>query len=168
MAAEKGFVFFLKQWAKCFNVVGYAGCALMLCLSVIDIVGSKFFLWPLPGGADVIGLTALLVAAFPIASTELSGGHVRLDIGLAFLPKRAKTACQRIGNILGVFLFVLIILASMKYAMSLQRTGEASMTVAIPLFPFAYAIALSCIPTLLVLVLEVIKPEKVQKEVDKI
>jgi TRAP-type C4-dicarboxylate transport system permease small subunit len=168
MTAENGFVRVVKRWSLWFNFVAYAGCALMLSLSVVDIVGSKIFSWPLPGGADVIGLIAVLVAALPIAATELSGGHVRLDLVLAFLPKKIRVAFRRIGTLLSLVLFLLIAIASMKYGLSLQNTGEASMTVAIPFFPFVYAIVLACIPTLLVLIIELFASENAEKEGDQI
>jgi TRAP-type C4-dicarboxylate transport system permease small subunit len=168
MPAENRFERFVKQWAKWSSFVAYVGCALMLILSVIDIVGAKLFRWPLPGGVDAIGLLAVLVAALPLASTELTGGHVRLDLGLAFLPKRIKTICQRVGNVFSLILFIFLIVSSFKYGVAMQTTGEASMTVAIPFAPFVFAIVLACLPVLLVLLLEIKRPESVEKEVDKI
>ncbi len=163
MKTEKGSVIFARRWGGRFNFVAYGACSLMLCLSVIDILGAKLFAWPLPGAADVVGLLAVLVAAFPIASTELSGGHVRLDLGLVYLPKRMKAFFQGVGNALSVALFVLMIIAFTKYGINMQKTGEASMTVAVPFYPFVYAIVISCLLALFVLILELVRSVNTEK-----
>ena len=164
MPEEKGLEKFVKQWSKWFNYIGYAACMLMLCLSVIDIVGSKIFRWPLPGSIDTISLIAVLIAVFPLASTELVGGHVRLDLGLIFLTPRMRKICQALANILSLVLVVLLIYSSMKYGIKLLVTGEASMTVAIPFYPFVFATVIACLPLLLVFVLELTKPETLEAE----
>jgi TRAP-type C4-dicarboxylate transport system permease small subunit len=164
MAEKKGLEGFVRRWSRWFSYVGYAACLLMLCISVIDILGSKLLRWPLPGAFDVVGLIALLVAAFSIAETELVGGHVRLDLGLVFLPKAMKRVCQVVANLLSFVLIVLLIFSSVKYGIKLLLTGEASMTVAIPFFPFAFAIVLGCLPVLLVLYLEIAKPKAIEEE----
>jgi TRAP-type C4-dicarboxylate transport system permease small subunit len=164
MPEEKGFEKFVKRWSKRFNYVGYAACMLLLCLSVIDILTGKLFRWPLPGVFDIAGLIAVLIAAFPLASTELAGGHVRLDLGLVFLPKRIRRFCQLFANTLSLALVILLIYSSVKYGIKLLVTGEASMTVAIPFFPFVFAIVLGCLPLVLVFVLELTKPEAVEAE----
>jgi TRAP-type C4-dicarboxylate transport system permease small subunit len=136
----------------------------LICTSVIDIIGSKLFSWPLPGAFDLVGLIAVLIGAFPLASTELAGGHVRLDLGLIFLPTKMKRFCQILANILSLALVLLLIYSSMRFGFKMFITKEATMTVAIPLFPFVFALVLACFPFLLVFFLEIKKPEDIEAE----
>ncbi len=112
----------------------------------------------------MVSLIAVLVAAFPIASTELAGGHVRLDLGLVFLPKSLQKFCRFLANVLSLGLVVLLIYASVRFGIKMLVTHEATMTLAIPLFPFVFAFVLGCLPLLLVLFLELKKPEAVETE----
>ncbi len=159
---------FVKSWSKRFMYVAMAAVAIMLIVSVIDMVGLKLLAKPIPGGVDIIGLVAVFIASFGISTTELVGGHVRLDLGLVFLPKRMQDFCRKLSHILSIFLFVLLLFASIKYAISLMKSGEASMTIAIPFYPFVLSLVVGCIPILLVFVMELIKPEQIKKEVDKL
>jgi len=164
MLVTSAFERFVRLWAKRFNYVGYVACALMLCISTVDILGGKLFSWPLSGAFDMVGLLAILVGAFPIASTELVGGHVRLDMGLVFLPKKIKKFCQILANVLSLGLVGLLIYSSVGFGIKMLVTGEATMTVAIPLFPFVFAFVLACLPALLVFFLELKLPETLEAE----
>jgi len=170
MQSDSAFDRFVKLWAKRFSYVGYAACGSMLCLSVVDIVGSKLFSWPLPGAFDMISLIAILVTAFPFASTELVGGHVRLDLGLIFLPKKAQRFCRNLANLLSLFLVVLLVYSSIRFGIKMVVTREASMTLAIPFYPFVFALILGLIPALLVFFMELKKPEALEadKEGDRL
>ena len=54
-------------------------------------------------------------------------------------------------------LFALLAYFSFKYANSLRRSGEVSMTQKIPFYPFVYAMAVCFVVTLLVLILDLTK-----------
>jgi TRAP-type C4-dicarboxylate transport system permease small subunit len=164
MRSDGAFDRFVKLWAKRFSYVGYAACLSMLCLSVIDIVGSKLFSRPLNGAFDIISLVAVLVAAFPIASTELAGGHVRLDLGLVFLPKSLQKFCRLLANLLSLGLVVLLVYASIRFGIKMLITHEATMTLAVPLYPFVFALVLGCLPLLLVFLLELKEPGALDAE----
>lgn len=170
MPEDKGSERFIKLWSRRISLVSMVGLGVMLIVSLIDIIGSKFFLWPFPGGMDIVSLIAVIVIAFAIATTELIGGHVRLDLGLGLLPKSIKALCQKIGHVLSIIIFLLLMYASMIYGVSLLKSGEGSMTVGIPFYPFVFVITFACVPVVLVLLIELIKPEKVEKEkeLDKI
>jgi hypothetical protein len=56
-----------------------------------------------------------------------------------------------------MLLFVLLGWQSYDFGHTLQASGEVSMTVGIPVYPFVYGIAFSCIVVFLVLLLQYLK-----------
>lgn len=145
---------FTRQWGEWFNWVAIAAIAAMLGVVVVDIVGSKLFRWPVPGSMDIIGLLGLLAAAFAIARAEIFKQHVRVDFLLTGLKERTQGMIGIVSNFLALTLIALVIWRSVDYGMSMQVSKTSSPTLRIPSFPFGYAIALTCIPLFLVLLLE--------------
>ncbi|MEJ2725903.1 MAG: TRAP transporter small permease [Deltaproteobacteria bacterium] len=144
----------IKRWGGLFNWVAVAGLVTMLCVSVIDIVAGKLFGWGLPGTIDIIGLLGTFVIAFALAQTQIRGRHVRVDFILIRLPERARGVLDSVSSFLSLALFVLLIWTSVEYAIRLRFSGESSQTLAIPFFPFVFAIALATIPLALILACE--------------
>ena len=60
-------------------------------------------------------------------------------------------------NLLGLGLFILLAWKSYEYGRALRTANEVTSASRLPLFPFAWWIALSCIPLCLVLANEIVK-----------
>jgi TRAP-type C4-dicarboxylate transport system permease small subunit len=54
------------------------------------------------------------------------------------------------ASFLSLVFFLLIVWRSIMYANSLVKTGESSLTAHIPMAPFAYSIAVACLPAVLI------------------
>jgi TRAP-type C4-dicarboxylate transport system permease small subunit len=126
--------------------------ALLLCVSVVDVVASKLFSWPVPGSIDIIGLLAVLAVAFGMAKTEMFARNIRVDFLVMRLPAKIQNVCGVIDAILGFILWAFVIWSSLNYTILLHRSNEGSPTLVIPYYPFAFAIAVGCVPLLMVLV----------------
>jgi TRAP-type C4-dicarboxylate transport system permease small subunit len=131
-----------------------AGIALgvMMIITVVDVVGSKFFKWPLPGGIELIGFMAIIVAAFPIAYTQLKRGHIEVEYFVEKMPLRAREVIYGIVTVLGIGLFTVLAWRCYDLGRSLQESGEVSMTQGIPFYPFVYALAFCCLPVCVVMI----------------
>jgi TRAP-type C4-dicarboxylate transport system permease small subunit len=147
----KWFDRFAKRVSEWFSRVSIVAIALILCLSAVDIVGSKLFSWPLPGSIDLIGLFLVLASAFGIAQAEIFERHIRIDFFTARLPKRLRSFCSATSAAISFALWVLVIWGSVKYAVILQGSKEGSSTILIPYFPFALAVALGSVSLALVI-----------------
>jgi len=129
------------------------GLLLMMAITCIDVVGAKVFLWRLLGAIDIVMLSQIVAIAFACAMTLIIGRHVRVEFFVARLPRRAQAVIDSIILLLGLGLFSVIIWRLCVLGYSFQTTGEYSATAHIPLYPFAYGIALASIPVCLVLLL---------------
>ena len=156
---------FTKSLSNWFSWVAGAGLVAMISLIVADIIGIKFFNWPIPGAIEMVGFLGVVVTAFAIAYTQVLRGHIQVEFFVMRLPKRLQASIIALVSLLGVALFALLAWRSYDFARVLQSTGEVSMTQRIPFYPFVDAIAFCCLPVCLVLLAEFLK--SVTKAVQK-
>lgn len=148
---------FNRLAASLFEWVGLAGLLVMMFVTCIDVIGSKVFLRPVPGSIDIVMLCQLVAISFVAASALLLGRHVHVEFFITMLPPRIRDIVDCIMHFFSLTLFALIVWRLSTYGYSLFTGKEVSPTARIPLYPFAYGIALACIPVSLVLLSSFIK-----------
>jgi len=137
--------------------LGLAAMLLMMVITCIDVVGAKVFLWPLLGAIDIVMLSQIVAISFAAGMALIVGRHIQVEFFFDLMPRRAQAVINSFVLLLGLGLFIVIIWRLCVLGYSFQTTGEYSATAYIPLYPFAYAIALGSIPVCLVLLLEFLK-----------
>jgi TRAP-type C4-dicarboxylate transport system permease small subunit len=137
----------LSNW---FEWIGLAGILLMATITCIDVVGAKVFHWRLFGAIDMVMLFQTVAIAFATSMALILGRHIKVDLFINRLPRRAQAVIDIIALLLGLGLFILIIWQLFMLGYSFQTTGEYSASAQIPYYPFAYGIALASIPVCLV------------------
>jgi len=140
----------LERVSNWFNLVAAGAVLLMFALMVVDILSSKIFNRPIIATVDVASLLALVVASFSVSRTILAGRHIEVDFIVSKLPRGARKTCNTIASFLSLAFFFLIVWRSFLYGYSLQVTGESSLTTHIPMAPFAYGIAIACVPAVVI------------------
>ena len=144
----------LSDW---FEWIGLAGMLLVMAITCIDVVGAKVFKWPLLGALDMVMLSQIVAISFAASMVLILGRHIRVEFLFNLLPRRARAIINSFVLLLGLGLFSVIIWRLCVLGYSFQTSGEYSMTVYIPYYPFAYGIALASIPVCLVFLLEFLK-----------
>jgi len=137
-----------------FEWIAFAGLLVMMLVTCVSVVGSKLFLWPVPGNVDIVTLAQIVAITFAAAFTQIIGRHVRVEFFVSRLPKRAQAVLNSFVSLFLIALFVVIIWRSCLLGQSFQATGQVSLSARIPLHPFAYGIALASIPICLVFLRE--------------
>jgi TRAP-type C4-dicarboxylate transport system permease small subunit len=133
----------LSGW---FEWIGLAGLLVLMFITCIDVIGAKLFLKPVFGGIDIVMLSQLVAISFAAAFSLLLGKHVTVEFFVPRLPRRAQAVADSIAFLLGLIFFVLIVWRLCVHGYSFQTGGEVSATARIPLAPFAYGIAIACVP----------------------
>jgi len=154
MTALNKFEKFNRSLSGWFEWIGLAGLLVVMFITCIDVIGAKVFLRPVFGAIDIVMLSQLVAISFAAAFSLILGRHVRVEFFVVMLPRRVQAVIDGIVFLLGLILFILIIWRLCVYGYFLQTGGEESATAGIPLYPFAYGIALASIPVCLVLLLE--------------
>ena len=148
---------FTRSLSRYLEWVGVIGFLLMFLANFVDVVGAKFFLWPLPGSLEIIGFSQIVAIAPAIAFALLLDRHIRVEFIIMRLPRRIRETVCGISSFLGLVTFALILWQSYLYGESLQKAGEIGSTSHIPFYPFAYFIAFCCVPVCLAFLMEVLK-----------
>lgn len=149
MSKMEAFEGFLDVWTDRFNWVSIAALAVLLCVALIDIIGSKLFNRPVPGSIDIIGLLGGIITAFSVARTQNLGRHIQVDFVALLLPKKIQYIIGTVSSSLCFIFIIIVILTCFEYGISLQESNERSITLSIPFYPFVYAMIVAFIPLLL-------------------
>ena len=137
--------------------IGILALLLIMAITCVDVIGAKLFLRPVPGALDIVMLAQTVAVSFCVAATLSAGGHVSVEIFLMHMPPIPKRITTILIEGLSLFLFVLIVWQLALYGHELRLEGEVSPTSRIPLYPFAYGIALGALPACIELGMRIIK-----------
>jgi len=147
-----------NRWLSvCCEWLGLAAILVMMAVTCIDVVGSKLFHRPLLGSIDMVQLSQIVAISFAAGMAQILGRHVQVEFVYNLLPRRAQAVIDSIWPLLSLGLFIVVIWRLWVLGNSFKTTGEYTATAYIPLYPFAYALALACIPVCLVLLMEFLK-----------
>jgi TRAP-type C4-dicarboxylate transport system permease small subunit len=148
---------FNRQLGDWCEWLGLAALLLMMVITCIDVVGAKVFLRPVLGAIDIVQLSQIVAISFAAGMTLILGRHIQVEFFFNLLPRPVQAISDSVVRLLGLGLFIVIVWRLFVLGRSFQTTGEYTATAYIPLYPFAYAIALACIPVCLVLLLDFLK-----------
>lgn len=123
-----------------FNSLAAIAVVLMMLLTCADVI-LRMFRRPIPGTYELIGFLGTLVIAFSLAYTSLEKGHIAVEILVEKLPRKLKVAAGTFASAISAALFALITWQSLAYAADIRQSGEVSVTLTMPIYPFIYGIA---------------------------
>jgi len=144
-------------WSSLFNWVALAALLGMVGIVSADIIGAKFFNFPLPGAVELVSFLGVIVAGFSAARTYELGRHIRVDFIVRLLPLGVQRILLCIGLLLSMVLFGLLIWRTFLYGRDIAEAGEVSLTLHIPYTPLVYGLAVACMPLFLLLLGEFVR-----------
>ena len=130
-------------------IAGSAIVAMML-LTCTDVV-LRYFRKPIPGTYELVCFLGAVAVAFAMAHTSVEKGHVAVSFVVSLLPQRIQGLIESITTSFGLIFFVLIAWQSLIYANDLRLSGEVSLTLELPFYPFVYGISFSAAIVCLIL-----------------
>ena len=144
---------FLLTVTNILNRVASVSVIIMMFLTCADVI-LRYFRCPIPGTYEMVGLLGSIFVSFSLAKTSLDNGHIAVDFFFQKLPMPARRVIESTNILISTVLFGFITWYSFFYAIDLKRTGEVSMTLQIPVYPFVLGISLGCAMLCIVLVLQ--------------
>jgi TRAP-type C4-dicarboxylate transport system permease small subunit len=136
--------------AKRLYWVAGAAIVVMMLLTCADVI-LREFRRPIPGTYELVCFLGALAVAFAMAHTSVERGHVAVSIVVQLLPQRIQALVESITSGFGFIFFALIAWRSVLYASTLQHSGEVSLTLRLPFYPFVYGIGFAAAAVCLVL-----------------
>ena len=140
---------------KLYWVAGVAIVVMML-LTCADVV-LRYFRKPIPGTYELVCFLGAAAVAFSMAHTSVERGHVAVTFVVSLFPRRIQGLIEIITTIFGLLFFSLISWQSVIYANDLHRSGEVSLTLELPFYPFVYGISISAAIVCLILLSDLFK-----------
>lgn len=115
----------------------------MMVLTCADVV-LRLFRRPIPGTYEMVSLLGAMVVSFSLAHTSLKRGHIAVDFVMQKFSSKVQRVTDSISSFFCTILFGIISWHMVLYAVDLQESGEVSMTLQMPVYPFVYAVAAGC------------------------
>lgn len=134
-----------KRIAEGLEWVGLLGLMLMMLFTLIDVIGSTVFNKPLRGATELVGYIQIIAIGGAVAIGFYANRHIAIDFLVLLLPKAVKKLVNKFVAVVCLAFFVILSWQSFIYGATLQKSGELSSTAHLPLYPFAYFIALAAI-----------------------
>jgi TRAP-type C4-dicarboxylate transport system permease small subunit len=136
--------------------IGLVAMAAMALTTLIDVIGSKVFHKPLPGSTEITGIIQVVTIAGGLAFSKIAGSQIRVDFIFDLLPEKGKAVLDLFGALLGLGFFVIASWMSFENGFTLYGSGTRTFLLGIPLYPFAFWIALCCLPMICILIVEMV------------
>ena len=134
----------INEWlSDVFLWIGGIALVVMTAVSCINM-GLRMLGAPIAGIYDLVCYLGALVAALPLAYTQLKKGHIAVDIVSSLLPVIVRRIAVGISYVLGMVFFGAAAWKIASLANILRQAGEVSETLKMPFWPFTYAVAVSC------------------------
>lgn len=106
---------------------------------------------PIPGTYELVCFLGAVAVSFAMAHTSVEKGHVAVSLIVQLFPSRVQAIIGSITTTFGFILFALLSWQSILYANDLRSSGEVSLTLELPFYPFVYGISFAAAAVCLVL-----------------
>jgi len=132
-------LFLSKHLSKYMDIIGGTVLALMMFLTVVDVV-MRYLGVPFMGTYELVSMAGAVVIGFGFPQTTMDNGNVNVDFLIEIAPSPVKIFFLVCTKILGIALFAAMGYGLIVKAIELQSVNEASLTLRMPLAPLAYAL----------------------------
>lgn len=120
-----------------------ASVALMVIAAVtfIDVIGRYFFQASFPFTVELTQLAMAIVVYFGVGLVTHEDAHINADVVTLRLPPRGRALFSLITNLVALGFLAVMVWRLWVQADFLFAKGDTTMVWAVPLWPFAFAVA---------------------------
>lgn len=122
------------------SVVAASAMIAMMFLTGTDVTLRYIFNSPLPGSMELTEFMMVIVVALGLSYCALQMGHVRVDVVVSRLPKRAQVVMNTIASFVFLGLFILITWQTVPRVKAMIDVQLRSQVMGIPVPPFALVV----------------------------
>lgn len=148
----------LKRVSGVMAAIGAATLGVMMLLSVADVIGRKFFMHPIQGTAELVGILLVIAASTGLGYCALIKGHVRIGIIMDRFSPRGQAAFD-------IFAYILCIAASgiiswqaslRMYTYIFKQLGGRTAILAMPIWPFMLVMVIGFVWLTVILIIHLV------------
>ncbi len=141
--------------SRIMGIIAIAVLVAMMLFTVLDIFLRAFFNKPIPGGVEIIERSMVFVGFFGLAWCAMRGMHIKVDLIVTFLPKRAQNVIDSFNYILGFGVCIFFTWFSFLEGIANREMNAVTAILRVPLFPFywfvTFSFAVLCLAILVLL-----------------
>jgi TRAP-type C4-dicarboxylate transport system permease small subunit len=138
------------------NVIAGVSLTFLMLLTITDVI-LRNFRRPVVGTFELVAFAGAVAIGFSMPLTSWLRGHIFVDFFILKFSQRVRDVFNIATRGVVIILFILIGWNLIKYGMDLQKSGEVSLTLQMPFYPFAYGIGICCFVQCLVMVCDIVK-----------
>lgn len=127
------------------SYIGNFALAAMMLLSTVDVIGRYFFNAPVLGAYEITEYLMLIMVFSYLALAQSEKAHINVDIVFNHLPAGLRHVLERLNHLVCLLMMLLVSWMSLQRIWELKRTGEASVLLKIPDYPFALFLVIGCL-----------------------
>ena len=127
------------------SYIGNAALAFMMLLTTTDVLGRYFFNSPVLGAYEITEYLMLIMVFSYLALAQSQKAHINVDIVFNRLPAWLQRIFERFNHIVCLLVMILVTWKSAQRIAELKSTGEASLLLKIPDYPFAIFLVIGCL-----------------------
>jgi len=131
----------IQRASKAVTYAGRIVIVLMVILVVTDVALRYFLNRPVPGAAELIAYSLVILIFSTLAWAETEGGHITVPVLFDRLPPRVRAVTDIVTSFLSLGIIGLICWRSLVYARAQWLQGRFSGVLHIPEYPFIYLVA---------------------------
>jgi TRAP-type C4-dicarboxylate transport system permease small subunit len=126
------------------SYIGNFALAAMMLLSTMDVIGRYFFNSPVLGAYEITEYLMLIMVFSFLALAQSEKAHINVDIVFNRLPAGVRNIFMRFNHLVCLLVMILVTWMSIQRIWELKKTGEASLLLKIPDYPFAVFLVIGC------------------------
>lgn len=134
------------------TVAGFTLVSSMLLIVFNGII--RIFSTPFGAVIEVVSWGAAIATAFSLGSTQISKGHVYIDLLFKKFPKLLQQIISAILIIVSIVFFTTVIYQLFLYGLTLKESGTMSTTLGFKFYPLVMIVSFGFIGLLTTLILE--------------
>ena len=141
-------------------VLSRLGCGalfVMMCLTVVDVVGRYVFNSPILGAFELTEYLVLITVFSFLGYTQSQKSHIAVDVLVDSFPKNVQDFVNLFNYTVSLVLIILISWKGFEKAMETLETGEISLNLSVPDYPFVFFMSFGCAVMCIELIRDIIK-----------
>ena len=153
---------FLQRVSGVMAGVGAATLGVMMLLSVADVIGRKFFMHPIQGTAELVGMLLVIAASWGLGYCALIKAHIRITIFIERFSRRGQLIVDIFAYIVGIAASGIIIWQSSirMYTYIFKQLGGTTPIIGMPIWPFMLVMVIGFVWLIVILIIYLISSIK--------
>ena len=145
--AEKG----LYPLVKFIDYFSWVTLFAMMSITIGDVFLRKFTNSSILGTVELTEFMMVIVVFCSLAQCEVDDGHIRVELVMDKFGPKIRTYVDAFTQSLCTALFALMSTSIYHHAVNMKGSGEVTMDLGLPMYPFVYIAFFGCIVMTLVL-----------------